>query len=276
MQTRIIADSCCEFTPEFKDSIETKSVPLKMTLGEETFVDDDTLDVNEFIAKMNQYKGRALSSCPSPHEYHQSLSESKMNYIITLSSQLSGSYSSACVARDLAKEEGMESYVFDSKSASAGEFLIAMKIKEFIDKGLSKTDIIAKVEDFIKNMKTFFVLENLDNLMKNGRMSKIVFKIATVMQIRAILGSDGDGNISMFGKARGTSNAIQRLADMIGEYCKDTKDKILAISHCNNEKQALIIKEIAEKKYSFKDIFIVKTNGLSSMYANQGGVIIAF
>lgn len=276
MQIKIVADSCCEFTPELKASIETENVPLKMTLGEETFVDDETLDVDGFLNKMNQYKGRTLSSCPSPDEYHRSLSESKMNYIITLSSQLSGSYSSASVAQALAREEGTDAYVFDSKSASAGELLVAIKLKEFIDKGLAKTDIIAKVEDFIKNMKTLFVLENLDNLMKNGRMSKIVVKIATVMQIRAILGSDGEGNISFFDKARGTPNAIQRLADMIGEYCKDTKDKVLAISHCNNEKQALRLKEIAQQKYSFKDIFIVKTNGLSSMYANQGGVIVAF
>ncbi|WMJ22315.1 DegV family protein [Paludicola sp. MB14-C6] len=276
MDYRIIADSCCEFTSELKEEVECKSVPLKMTLGNDTYVDDENLDVNHFLKTMNHYKGRAMSACPSPQEYYNEYASDKPNYVVTLSSQLSGSYSSAMVAKMLAEEDDKEVEVFDSKSASAGELLVSLKIKECMDNGLSKNELITKTQEFIKGMKTFFVLENLDNLMKNGRMSLIAAKIATVMHIRAILGSDGEGNIAFFDKARGTSNAIQRLVDMIGEQCKDTANKVLAISHCNNETQALRVKKLAQEKYSFKDILIVKTRGLSSMYANQGGVIIAF
>ncbi|MFZ2537921.1 MAG: DegV family protein, partial [Oscillospiraceae bacterium] len=136
--------------------------------------------------------------------------------------------------------------------------------------------IIETVEEFIKNMKTLFVLENLDNLMKNGRMNKIVVRIATVMQIRPILGSDGEGNIAFYSKAKGTRAAIQKLCDMIGEQCKDTKNRILAITHCNNEEQAMRLKKMVEDMYSFKEIVVMKTKGLSSMYANEGGVVVAF
>lgn len=276
MDFKIIADSCCEFHPSLEQEVECTSVPLKMTLGDTTYVDDKNLDVDDFLRKMYQYKGRAMSSCPSPQDFEDAYSSEKQNYVVTLSSQLSGSYSSACIAKQLAEEKGKEVEVFDSKSASVGELLVCLKIKECVEKGLPKPELIKKVYDFIKGMRTFFVLENLDNLMKNGRMSKIVVRLASVMQIRAILGDDGEGNIAFYDKARGTMNAIQRLVDMIGEYCKDTKDKILAISHCNNEKQALHVKELAEAKYSFKEILILKTRGLSSMYANEGGVIIAF
>lgn len=275
MGYKLVVDSCCELISEL-DSLNALSVPLKMTLGEQTFIDDKNLDVNDFIEKMNNYKGKAMSSCPSPQEYNEAFDKDKTNFVVTISSQLSGSYASANVAKSLAEEDGTDVHVFDSRSASAGELLISLKIKELVDKGLDKSDIIKKAQEFVDQMKTFFVLENLDNLMKNGRMTKIVAKIATVMQIRPILGADEKGDIAMYSKARGTQNAITKLVETIGEHCKDTKDKILAITHCNNEVQALRVKKLAKEKYSFKDIFIVKTGGLSSMYANEGGVIIAF
>jgi len=275
MGYKLVVDSCCELVPSL-DSLNAISVPLKMTLGEQTFIDDKNLDVDDFIKKMNNYKGRAMSSCPSPQEYNEAFDKDSTNFVVTISSQLSGSYASANVAKSLAEEDGTEVHVFDSRSASAGELLISLKIKELVDKGLDKSDIVKKAQEFVDQMKTFFVLENLDNLMKNGRMTKIVAKIATVMQIRPILGADEKGDIAMYSKARGTQNAVTKLVETIGEHCKDTKDKILAITHCNNETQALRIEKLAKEKYSFKDIFIVKTGGLSSMYANEGGVIIAF
>ncbi|MEG0692905.1 MAG: DegV family protein, partial [Oscillospiraceae bacterium] len=160
--------------------------------------------------------------------------------------------------------------------ATAGELLIGLKIKELIESGMDKKNIIDTIEEFIKNMKTLFVLENLDNLMKNGRMNKIVVRIATVMQIRPILGSDGEGNIAFFSKAKGTRAAIEKLCQMIGEQCQDTKDRILAITHCNNEEQAMRLKKMAEDMYSFKQIVVTKTRGLASMYANEGGIVVAF
>lgn len=276
MKYRLVADSACEFSPELEDNLDTKNVPLVMTLGDDVYVDDEKLNVDKFIKKMNLYKGRAMSSCPSPQSYYDALKKEVINFVITLSSQLSGSYSSALVAKNLAEEDGTEVHVFDSKSASAGELLIGLKIKELIESGMEKLNIISTVEEFIKNMRTFFVLENLDNLMKNGRMNKIVVKLATVMQIRPILGSDGEGNIASYSKARGTKAAIEKLCEMIGEYCTDTKNRILAITHCNNEEQAMKLKKMAQDMYAFKDIVVMKTKGLSSMYANEGGVIIAF
>lgn len=276
MKYKLVADSSCELVPELVEALDAVNVPLKMTLADETFVDDENLDLDDFLTKMNNFKGRALSACPSPQEYNNAFSKDKTNFVVTLSSQLSGSYSSAVIAKSLAAEEGKDVHVFDSKSATAGELLISLKIKELVERGLEKSDIIHRINDFISNMKTLFVLENLENLVKNGRMSRIKGTFATMLQIRAILGEDGNGNIVFVDKARGTANAIAKLVDTIGVYCKDTRDRILTITHCNNEPQALRVKTMAEEKYSFRKIFVVKTRGLSSMYANQGGVVIAF
>ncbi|HZJ78390.1 MAG TPA: DegV family protein, partial [Clostridia bacterium] len=178
MKFKLVVDSCCELTPELKEEpLNAVSVPLSMTVGNETFIDDENLDIDAFIEKMNNYSDKTISSCPSPQAFVDEFEKDETNFVVTLSSQLSGSNSSANIAKNIANEDGTQVHVFDSKSASAGELLIALKIKELVEKKLDKNSIINTVEEFIKNMKTFFVLDNLDNLRKNGRMSKLTVKL---------------------------------------------------------------------------------------------------
>ena len=276
MKYKLVVDSSCELVPILKDELNAQSVPLKMTVDKTEYIDNDQLDVNAFLKHMNSFKGQAKSSCPSPGEYAEEFSGADTIFAVTLSSQLSGSYSSAVIAKEMAAQNGIDVHVFDSKSASAGELLVALKIKEFIDLCLDTNQIVKNVMNFIDNMKTFFVLENLDNLVKNGRMTKIVAHIASVLNIRAVLGSDSDGNIAYYGKARGTKQAIIKLSETIGNHSKDTEGKTLVITHCNNKENANILKQLIENKFNFKEILVVATNGLSSMYANVGGLIVAF
>ncbi len=277
MLYKLIVDSCCELTQKLKsEPLNAVAVPLTMTVDDVTFVDDEKLNVDDFVEKMNKYAGKTTSSCPSPHSFLEQFEEDKTNFIVTLSSRLSGSFSSANAAKMLALEEGKDVHVFDSKSASAGELLISLKIKELVENKIDKNNIIDTVEDFITGMKTFFVLDNLDNLIKNGRMSKLAVKLTNLLGIRPILGSDGNGEIAYFSKARGTVAAIDLLCKMIGDHCGSTREKILTITHCKNETQALRLKKMAGEMYEFREIVIEKTKGLSSMYANSGGIIIAF
>lgn len=276
MEYRIVSDSSCDLTPEQKKELNVEVVPLSMSLGNEIYIDNEELDVNGFIKKMNSYKGLAKSTCPSPYDYVEKCSKQGTSFIVTLSSKLSGSYNSANVAKDMLIKQGADAYVIDSKSASAGQMLILIKLRELINSGIEKIEIIKKIEDFVKKMKTFFVLENLDNLVKNGRMGRITGIIAGVLNIRLILKSDGNGEIALHSKAKGTKQSILKLAESIGETCKDTKDKILAITHCNNLEQVNNLIDIVKEKYDFKEIIIASTRGLSGMYANEGGIIISF
>ncbi len=276
MDYKIISDSSCDLTPDMKKDLDVQIAPLTMMLGNEEFVDNEALDVAEFIAKMKAYKGQAKSSCPSPYDYIEKHDKNSTSFVVTLSSKLSGSYNSACIAKGMLEEQGVESHVFDSKSASAGQLLIILKLRELINSGLEKVEIIKHIDEFIKKMKTFFVLENLDNMIKNGRMGKIAGLIAGVLNIRLVLRADANGEIALFSKARGAQQAIIKLAETIGETCHDTKDKILAITHCNNLKQVNQLVQIVKEKYAFKEIVVAPTKGLSSMYANEGGIIIAF
>lgn len=165
--------------------------------------------------------------------------------------------------------------MFDSMSAVVGETLVHLKIHEHVNSDLKNTEVVEKVTTYIKNMKTFFLLESLDNLAKSGRMNPLVAKAANILSIKPIMGED-NGTIRLVDKVRGYERAFQRFVDIIGEEGSHLEEKILGIAHCNCIQRALKFKEQVMKRYSFKDIVVVEMGGVSSTYANQGGLVIAF
>ncbi len=275
MNYSIVADSGCDLSPGLKKELAVETVPLTMSLGTQVYVDNEKLDVDDFIKKMNEYKYQARSSCPSPYDFMEKCGKNDTTFIVTLSSKLSGSYASAVVAKEMLAEKGVDSYAFDSKSASAGQNLVVMKLRELINKGLGKLKIIEELEDFIADMKTLFVVDNLDNLIKNGRMNRVTGLIAGALNIKLLLKSDGHGEIVLHSKARGLQSAVVKLAETIGDACKETAGRVLTVTHCGSRYIDMFV-SIVKEKYSFKDIIIAPTGGLTGMYANKGGIVIAF
>lgn len=273
MEFRLIADSCCETVPELFEGIDFRRVPLTMTLGGETFVDDEALNPLAFLRRLREFKGRAMSACPSPASYAEAYAEDKANFVVTLSSQLSGSYSAALVGAELGEKHVC---VTDSRSASAGELLAALKVREIAGRASNFEAACREIEEEVRKIRTFFVLENLENLARSGRMNRVAARLASVMQIRPILGSDGEGNISLFAKVQGTKNAVLKLCGMIGENCADTTGRTLVIAHCNNPEQAGRLRQLVEERYRFARIVVAKTGGVSTLYADQGGIVLAF
>ena len=272
---KIVADSCCDMVPEMRKKLGVVSVPLTMLLEGKEYVDDDNLELPVFLEDMRNCKGKIGSSAPPPASYGEAYSEKDATFAVTLSSKLSGSYSSAVMGRDFS-DSGKDIHVFDSKSASAGEILIVLKLREYIRQGLEKIDIVPKIERFINEMKTYFAIENVDNLRKNGRLNKIVATIITKMHISPIMGSDGNGNIALFSHARGPRQITEKMLNIIRKSGKRTDGERMVITHCNNESLATALKREVAKMFHFKDIFVVPTRGLSSMYVNENGIIIAF
>lgn len=276
MDYGIIADSSCDLTPELKKQLGVVIVPLVLSLGETNFVDDESLDVSEYMEKMKKFNGKIRSSCPAPALYKEAFVSKHSAFAVTLSDKLSGSYTSAMLGKSLAEEEGADVHVFDSKSASAGEVLIAWKIRKMINNGIHKSKIITAIENFINEMKTYFVIENVDNLAKNGRLNKIAGKIISVLNIKPIMGSDGNGNIALFSYARGQNQIIKKLTDIIEQSGKATDGESIVITHCNNHSLAEKLMNAIKNRYHFKEILVVPTRGLSSMYVHDKGVIMAF
>jgi DegV family protein with EDD domain len=278
LENRIVVDSCCDVTPELSKSKGIVTVPLIMTLGEKSFVDDEELDLTGFMEEMKNCTCKIGSASPSPMLYKEAFQGPHASYAVTISSNLSSSYASAMLGKAMAEEEGAGTkvHVFDSKSACAGEVLIALEIDKMIKDGHQKSKIISSIESLIKEMKTYFVLENIDNLLKNGRLNKITGKLISVLNIKLIMGADKEGNINLFSHARGQKQIIEKLADSIEKSGRDTWGKSMVIAHCNNPGLAEKLLNAIENRYHFKEVLIVPTRGISSIYANDKGIVMAF
>jgi len=277
MNYKIVVDSCCDLTFEYKNRLKAETVPLTITLGEESIVDDETLNMPNFMERMKNFAGKIGSAAPSPDRFQQAF-QGAQSFAVTLSSNLSSSYSSAMLGKMMAEEGAADTvvHVFDSKSASAGQVLLAVKIRRMLDEKANKSEIISSIDKFIKEMKTYFVLDNLDNLVKNGRLHKVAGKIISVLHIKPIMGSDGDGNITLFGNARGEKQIINKLTDTIEQSGRNTEGESMVITHCNNPGLAEKLMQAIQSRYKFKEIIILPTNGISSVYANDKGIVMAF
>mgnify|MGYP001059112928 CR=1 FL=1 len=277
MKFKIVADSSCDLNKELKEKLGIGLVPLKIDVESRTFVDDSSLEIDKLLDAMKKSKEPIRTSSPSPGDFLKQYEKGENVFVVTLSSALSSTYSNAVLAKNIALENSNKFiHVFDSLSASIGETLISLKIFDLIQENFSPTDIVKKVEEYIKEMKTFFILESLENLMKAGRISKVMGSIASVLSIKPIMGDDGDGTIRLVEKVRGSKRAFKRLVEIIGEEGDRLDDKILGIAHCNALSKAEDLKRMIEEKYKFKEIIIVNTAGLSTAYADDGGIIIAF
>ena len=278
MSYKIAIDSCGELLDEWKNDERIESIPLTLTVGGENIIDDATFDQKDFLKKVADCPECPKSACPSPERYMKAYEcEAEHIYAVTLSAELSGSYNSAILGKNLLLEEQPEKkvHVFNSKSASGGQSLIAMKIIECEEKGLSFGEVVSEVEKYIEEMSTFFVLENLKTLRKNGRLSRVKALVASALKIKPVMGSTPEGTICQLDQARGMNKAIVKMVDHIGEKGINIPEKTVAITHCNCPERAKMLEEAIREKLHPAKIVVMDTAGVSSMYANDGGVIVA-
>lgn len=277
MSYKIIVDSCGELTAEMKASGRYETASLEIDVQGHHIVDDETFNQAEFLKIVAESPQCPKSSCPSPERYMEAYCcEEEHVYAVTLSAELSGSYNSAVLGKNLYHEENGEKdiYVFNSRSASVGETLIALKIEECEEQGMSFEETIETVEEYIEKQNTYFVLETLDTLRKNGRLTGIKAVVATALNIKPIMGSTPEGTICQLGQARGIKKALVKMVDHVVGDLKDAEEKILAISHCNCAERAQSVKNMILERVKVKEVVILDTAGISSMYASDGGVIV--
>ena len=278
MSFHIVADSCCELTADMKKRENIEIAPLTLEVGGESILDDETFDQKYFLKRVAECPECPKSACPSPDYFRKSfLNGAERCYAVTLSAQLSGSYNSAVLGANLAQEENedLKIHVFNSRSASIGETLIVKKIVECADAGMSFERVVETVELYISTQHTYFVLENLETLRKNGRLSKTKALVASALKIKPVMGATSEGDIVQLDQARGINKALMKMVDAIVNDAQHVENKTLAISHCNCPERAEMVKEALLERLAVQDVFVLDTQGVSSMYANDGGIIIA-
>lgn len=277
MSYKVIVDSCGELTEQMKESGRFETAPLQLQVEDHIITDDDTFDQAAFLKLVAESPECPKSSCPSPESYMNSYHcDADHVYAVTLSAELSGSYNSAVLGKNLYEEEYGEKqiHVFNSRSASVGETLIALKIQECEEAGMEFEQVIEQVNAFIEEQHTYFVLESLEALRKNGRLTGIKALVATALNIKPVMGSTPEGTIYQLGQGRGIKKALAKMGDSVAAEAIHPEQKILAISHCNAPERAEVVRKMIQEKIQVKDSFIVDTRGVSSLYASDGGIIV--
>lgn len=276
MIRRLIADSCADFTSEKKAWTDVRLVPLTLTVEKEEVIDDETFCQKAFLEKMRRSSECPRSACPSPERYMREFEGADEIFVVTLSRHLSGSYQSAMLAKQMYEETHPEVKieVVDSWSASVGESIIVLKLRSLLDK-FNFEEVTKKIKNFRDNAQTKFVLEDLDVFIKNGRLTQVQAILCNALNIKPLLAGK-EGQIIKLDQARGVERTLKKLVDAVVADVKEATTKTLAIAHCNHPERAERVRQMIMSKVPFKECMIVNTGGVSTMYANEGGIIVAY
>ena len=275
MKFKIVSDSACDL--HAFSGVEFESVPLKIMTDEKEYVDNASLDVVGMLSDLKSYKGRSHTACPSTGEYVEAFGDAENVFCVTITSNLSGSYNSACVAARSYLEDHPDRnvHIVDSLSTGPENAIQIEKLRELILAGKSFEEIKAEITDYaINHTRVVFALESMRNLANNGRVSPIKAKMAELFGIRAIGRASTEGTLEMICKSRGPVNAANDiLANMIGDGYKGGK---VRIHHANNLTAAELLRTKILEKFPDAQIDMAMTGGLCSFYAEQGGLLAGF
>lgn len=278
MKYGFVADSGCDRLPEVQEYFAMVQAPLTLRIGGLTLTDDSALDKTLLHNAISNGREKIKSACPSPGEWAQAFVQhpAQTLFAAAIADHHSGSYNSALLGAELAREQGKCVHVFNSKSITCGELLVALQTKEALEAGLDFEQTARQVESFIDSMQTFAVLKNTDGLVRNGRMPNFLGKAVELLNLKLILCSDGQGVITLRSKARGFNNALVKMVELWDGLCTDFDKRTLIISHIENEEAALQVRDLAQKAYGFRRVILSEPGGLGSLYGGIGGLVVSF
>ena len=278
MTWKIVADSGCDYREiaDLANQTTFESVPLTIQIDNEIFVDNAQLDIDGMMEKMYATSSASKSACPSPDDYLRSFEGAENIFVVTITGSLSGSHNSAQLAKKLFLEENPTAniHVIDSLSAGGEVDLIVRKLNDLIKEGLSFEQVVEAITHYQKNTKLLFVLAKVDNLVKNGRLSKLIGAVVGLLNIRMVGEASDTGTLELLQKARGAKKALTAAVDEVLKA--GYKGGRIIIAHRNNEKFCQQFSEVIKEKFPAADISFLPTSGLCSFYAEEGGLLMGY
>jgi DegV family protein with EDD domain len=250
--------------------------PLKIVAGEREFVDDQNLNVEEMVTFFDSYTGKSKTSCPNPGDWLEAFGDGDDIFCVTITSGLSGSYNSACVAKQMYEAENSDRRVtvIDSLSAGPELVLIVEKLQELMAAGDTYEQIGEKIHQYLQQTGLFFALASLKNFAANGRVPMAVAKLAGVLGIRIVGKASDQGTLQPMDKSRGEAKALKKLL----EYLKNdglSRGKV-RIAHCTNQTGAENLMAMIREEFPEVDVSVSQCLGLCSYYAEKGGLLVGY
>ena len=271
----IVVDSGCDLAnfPEC-ENITFERAPLTIRVGDKVYIDDFNLDIDGFMDDILHCTTTTGSAAPSPGIWYEAYKKADIAFAITITSGLSGSYRSAMAAKDMILDEYPDKkiHVIDSLSAGPELTVILYKLTEYIKQEMSFEEITEKITAYKENTGLGFMLENLDNFVRNGRVNKYVGKLTGVLGIRIIGRASTTGELEVVHKSRG--KYLEQLANMV--INDGYKGGRLVIAHCYNETGANKLCALLKERFPDCSIEIMPTSGLCSYYAEYHGLLVGY
>ena len=281
MTWNIVSDSSCDLRMAAFESerVRFETVPLRIQVGEREFLDNDDLVVPDLLDAMSQEKSASSTACPSPAAFARAFEAGDCTVCFTISSNLSGTYNSAVMGREMVLEEHPEKKVciIDSKATAGAMVLLIRKAKELMeaDETGDFEDICDQLRLYQAALRTCFTLENFDNLIKNGRMRPLVGTLLHSLGIHVIADATPQGTIHVADKARGEAKTYKTITALM-KSSKDCTGAEVVISHCENMAGALKLKQQILEDLPVKSVDVLSCRGLTSFYAMEKGLIIGY
>ncbi len=278
MTWHLVADTACDLhTLEGgKDLIDFGTIPFTIRIGGKEYIDDENMDIPGMLEANESHDELAQTACPSPEDWRARFSAPGPVIAFTISSALSGSYNSACTARTMLLEEEPDKQiaVIDSKATGPEEAMLVWAARDLILSGMEFSEIEKTLNETAERIHTSFALASYHNLIKAGRVSRLIGFIAGHLGFWGIAIGDENGQIAIRGKARGSRGMVRFLTEELTRV--GLAGKQIVISHCRNEKDALALKESLARVFPQADILIQATRGLDSFYAERSGLIVGY
>lgn len=278
MKWKVVVDTACDFReiPNKAENVTYERVPFSLQIEDKVFVDNLDLDIDKMMEEMYASPEPARSACPSPEAYLSAYKGAENVIVLTLTAGMSGSYNSAIVAEKMLKEENdnVNIHIVNTLSAGGQNDLFLLKINELIKEGLSFDEVVAKMNEYQKNTKLIFSLEKVDNLVKNGRLSKLAAAVVGLLNMRMVGEGSKEGTMHLLHKVRGEKKAVAAVVDeMIKAGYKGGRT---VITHRNNESICQKIEEKLKEKFSNIEFIAVPTSGICSFYGEEGGMLLGY
>lgn len=278
MAWKIVVDTACDFReiPNKADNVTYERVPFTLQIEGKDYVDTLDLGIDEMMRAMYASSEPARSACPSPEAFLSAYRGAENVIVLTLTGGLSGSYNSAVAAEKMLKEENenINIHIINTLSAGGQIDLLLLKINELIKEGLTFDEVVAKITEYQKNTKLIFTLEKVDNLVKNGRLSKLAAAVVGLLNMRMVGEASKEGTLHLLHKVRGEKKAVAAVVDeMIKAGYKGGR---AVITHRNNENICKKIEEKLSEKFSNVEFIAVPTSGICSFYGEEGGMLLGY
>lgn len=273
---KLLVDGGCDLPKETLEKYNIGIVGLNISFGEESFIGGLEIDNETFYKRMKEEKELPKTSCPSPDRFIEAYKGEEDVLLLTVSSKLSGTYSSAKLAKDMYDSEfgDKKVEVLDTMSGSIGQGLLAIKASELISNGKSLDEVIEALNVLKEDILFYGTLETLDNAIKGGRINPIAGKIINALNFKAII-QVTEGIVKPIDKARGVNNSLKKILDYIDNNINQPSDRVLAIAHAYCNEKAVKIKESLESKYDFKEIIIAEIGPVMGTYTSEGAILVS-